>query len=65
VTTPTLPEVLLLYGVLIFAVNIKRWRRSIYGLIGLVAVFATVQGYSYYVYHHGSDLTVPVTLNQI
>ena len=58
VTTPTIPEVLLLYGVLIFAANIKRWRRSIYGLIGLAAVFAAVQVYSYYDYHHGNDLTV-------
>ncbi len=58
VTTPTIPEVLLLYGVLIFAANIKRWRRSLHGLIGLVAVFAAVQVYSYYAYHHASDLTV-------
>jgi competence protein ComEC len=43
---------------LIFAANIKRWRRSLHGLIGLVAVFAAVQVYSYYAYHHASHLTV-------
>ena len=58
VTTPTIPELLLLYGMLIFAANIKRWRRSLHGLIGLVAVFAAVQVYSYYAYHHASHLTV-------
>jgi competence protein ComEC len=58
VATPTIPEILLLYGVLIFAVNIKRWRRSIYALIGLVAVFAAIQVYSYYAYHQVSHLAV-------
>ena len=58
VTTPTIPEVILLYGLLLFAVNIKRWRRSLYGLIGLVAVFAAVQLSSYYAQHHAINLTV-------
>jgi competence protein ComEC len=58
VTTPTIPEVLLLYGGLLLAANIKRWRRSIYGLVGLVAIFAAVQVYGYYADRQASDLTV-------
>jgi competence protein ComEC len=58
VTTPTIPEVLLLYGMLILAANIKRWRRAIHGLVGLVGIFAAIQVYGTYDLHHGDDLTV-------
>jgi competence protein ComEC len=58
VTTPTIPEVFLFFSMLILAANIKRWRRSLYGLIGLAAVFAGVQVSSYYAQHHVKDLTV-------
>jgi competence protein ComEC len=58
VTTPTVPEVLLLYGMLLLAANIKRWRRSIFGLIGLAALFAGAQFHTYYADRQSSDLVV-------
>jgi len=58
VSTPTILEVLLLYGMVIFAANLKRWKRAIHGLIGLVAVFGALQGYGYYTLHQGKDLSV-------
>ena len=58
VTTPTIPEVLLLYGMLTFTANIKRWRRAIHGLIGLIGIFLAVQIYDYYVVHHLNELAV-------
>ena len=58
VTTPTIPEVLLLYGMLIFSANIKRWRRAIHGLIVLVGIFVAIQVHGYYAFHHGNKLMV-------
>ena len=58
VSTPTIMEVLLLYGMLIFAANIKRWRRAIHGLIGLMGIFLAVQIHEYYAVHHMNELAV-------
>ena len=58
VTTPTIPEILLLYGMLIFSANIKRWRRAIHGLIVLVGIFVAIQVHGYYAFHHGNKLMV-------
>jgi competence protein ComEC len=51
-------EALLLYGMLIFAANIKRWRRAIHGLIGLMGIFLAVQIHEYYAVHHMDELAV-------
>jgi competence protein ComEC len=58
VTTPTIPEVVLLYGILIFAANIKRWKKAVPGLIGLVVIFVALQVNGYYAVHHGDELSV-------
>jgi competence protein ComEC len=43
VVTPTIPEILLIYGILILAANLKRWRRSLYGLILLAGMYGGLQ----------------------
>ncbi|MBI5967410.1 MAG: DNA internalization-related competence protein ComEC/Rec2 [Deltaproteobacteria bacterium] len=58
VTTPTMPEVLLVYGMLIFVANLKRWKRAIHGLIGLGAVFLALQVYGYYELYTCRELRV-------
>lgn len=58
VTTPTGAELVLLYGMLIFAANLKRWKRALPGLIGLAGLFVALQAYGYYAVHHGKELTV-------
>ena len=58
VTTPTIPEVLLLYGILIFAANIKRWKKAIPGLIGLAVIFVALQVNGYYAIQRGNELSV-------
>ncbi len=58
VTTPTIPELLLIYGIFILAANLKRWRRAFYGLILLGGVYAAIQVSGYYSIHHSKELTV-------
>ena len=58
VSTPTFPELFLLYGMLIFAANLKRWKRALHGLIGLLAIFVSLQAYGYYAVSQGKELTV-------
>jgi competence protein ComEC len=56
--TPSIFELLLVYGMLILAANLKRWRQAIRGLILLGSVYAAFQGYTYYSIHHRQDLMV-------
>ncbi|HYB20065.1 MAG TPA: DNA internalization-related competence protein ComEC/Rec2, partial [Thermodesulfobacteriota bacterium] len=58
VTTPTVPELLLIYGMFLLAANLKRWRRAFYGLILLAGVYAALQTHGYYTIHHSKELTV-------
>jgi len=58
VSTPTFPELFLLYGMLIFAANLKRWKRALHGLIGLLAIFVSLQAYGYYAVSQGQELAV-------
>jgi len=58
VTTPTIPELLLFYGMLIFAANLKRWKRAIHGLIVLVGIFLAFQVHGYYTLHQANELIV-------
>jgi competence protein ComEC len=58
VTTPNLPEVFLFYAVIILAANLKRWKRAIYGLIGVVAVLVAIQVYGSYALRNGNELRV-------
>ena len=57
-STPTIPEMLLIYGMLIMAANLKRWSRALGGLILLMGVYAAVQVYEYHSIYHGRELTV-------
>jgi competence protein ComEC len=57
-STPTVPELFLLYGVLFFAANLKRWKRALPGLIGLVAILVSLQIYGYYAVSRGKELSV-------
>ena len=58
VSTPTIPEVLLIYGMLILAANLKRWKRAISGLVVLIMIFAVIQVYGHYGLHHRQELNV-------
>jgi competence protein ComEC len=58
VTTPTLPEVFLIYAMIIFAANLKRWKRAIYGLMGVVIIFVAIQIYGFCALHYGNELRV-------
>jgi competence protein ComEC len=58
VVTPTIPEVLLIYGILILAANLKRWKRSLHALILLAAVYTGIQIHGYVSIHHSQELKV-------
>jgi competence protein ComEC len=58
VVTPTIPEVLLIYGILILAANLKRWKHSLRGLIFLVALYGGIQAYGYFSIHTSQELKV-------
>jgi competence protein ComEC len=58
VVTPTVPEVLLIYGILILAANLKRWKRSLHALILLAAVYGGIQIHGYASIHHSQELKV-------
>ncbi len=58
VTTPTILEVLILYGMVILAANLKRWRRAMYGLIPLVILYGAIQGYEGYTIRYGKEMSV-------
>ncbi len=57
-STPALLEIVLLYGILILAANVKRWRRALPGVILLTGIYAGYQGYDFYSRHHGKELAV-------
>ena len=58
VVTPTILEVLLIYGILILAANLKRWKRSLHGLILLVGIYGGIQAYGYFSIHTSQELKV-------
>jgi competence protein ComEC len=58
VVTPTVWEVLLIYGILILAANLKRWRRSLPGFILLVGIYGGIQVYWYFCIHNSLELKV-------
>jgi competence protein ComEC len=58
VVTPTVPEVLLIYGILVLAANLKRWKRSLHALILLAAVYTGIQIHGYVSIHHSQELKV-------
>ncbi|MCX5915471.1 MAG: ComEC/Rec2 family competence protein, partial [Deltaproteobacteria bacterium] len=58
VVTPTILEVLLIYGILILAANLKRWKRSLPGLILFVAIYGGIQAYGYFSIHTSQELKV-------
>jgi competence protein ComEC len=58
VVTPTIPEVLMIYGILILAANLKRWKRSLHALILLAAVYGGIQIYGYVSTYHSQELKV-------
>jgi competence protein ComEC len=56
--TPTIPEVLLIYGILVVAANLKRWKRSLHALILLAAVYGGIQVHGYFSTYHSQELKV-------
>jgi competence protein ComEC len=58
VVTPTIPEVLLIYGILLLAANLKRWKRSLPGLILLVGIHGSIQAYGYFSIYTSQELKV-------
>jgi len=57
-STPTIPEVLILYGLLLFGANLKRWRGALWGVGALAAVWAVLQVYDLYTERTNPELTV-------
>ncbi|HSR10941.1 MAG TPA: ComEC/Rec2 family competence protein, partial [Thermodesulfobacteriota bacterium] len=58
VVTPSIPEMLLMYGMMILAFNLKRWRRALPGLMLLLAVYCGLQVYEYHAIFRSADLKV-------
>ena len=58
VVTPTIPEVLLIYGILVMAANLKRWKRSFPGLILLAGIYGGIQAHGYFSLHSSKELKV-------
>ena len=58
VTTPILTEILLLYGMIVFAANLKRWKRSVYGFALCAGIFVGLQMYWVYATSRPGELTV-------
>jgi competence protein ComEC len=58
VVTPTIPEVILIYGILVLAANLKRWKRSLPALILLGAVYGGIQIHEYIFTYYNPNLKV-------
>jgi len=58
VSTPTLVEILLLYGILILAANGKRWKRAFFGAAALAGIYFAIQVSGFYALRHGQELSV-------
>jgi competence protein ComEC len=58
VTTPTVLEILLMYGMLIFAANLKRWKKAFWGLVCLGTALGIVQLHEIYSVRYGKELNV-------
>ena len=58
VVTPTIPELLLIYGILVVAANLKRWKRSLHALILLAVVYGGIQIHGYVSIHRSEELKV-------
>jgi competence protein ComEC len=60
VNTPTFPELFLFYGMIVLAANLKRWKRALYALIGVLLIFVSLQAYFYYAVSQNKELTVTI-----
>lgn len=58
VTTPTIAEVLLTYGLIIMAANLRRWRRAYWGVIIFAGLLGAGQIYEIYTVHSSRELKV-------
>lgn len=58
VATPTILEMLLIYGMLLMAANLKRWSRALIALTLLLGMYTAVQIYGYYSIYQSKELTV-------
>jgi competence protein ComEC len=58
VATPTIPELLLIYGILILAANLGRWKRALHGLLLLAGIYGGLQAYGYFSIHTSQELKV-------
>jgi competence protein ComEC len=58
VATPTIPELLLIYGILILAANLGRWKRSLHGLLLLAGIYGGIQAQWYVSVQNSQELKV-------
>jgi competence protein ComEC len=58
VATPTIPELLLIYGILILAANLGRWKRALHGLLLLAGIYGGLQAYGYFSIYTSQELKV-------
>jgi len=58
ISTPTIMELILIYGVILLAANLKRWKRSFYLLFILIGFLSILQIYTYYAQAHNREMKV-------
>lgn len=58
ITTPTILELISIYGVILLAANLKRWKRSFLLLFSLIGFLSILQIYTYYSQVHNKEMKV-------
>jgi competence protein ComEC len=58
VATPTVLEILLMYGMLVFLANLRRWKKALWGLVCLGVGLGIVQIHEFYSVRYGKELNV-------
>lgn len=58
ISTPTIWELILVYGVILLAANLKRWKRSLPLLFSLIGFLSTLQIHTHYSQAHNKEMKV-------
>lgn len=58
VSTPTIGELILIYGAILLTANLKRWKRSFPLLLSLIGLLSILQVITYYSQRHNKELRV-------
>ncbi|MGB9698322.1 MAG: DNA internalization-related competence protein ComEC/Rec2 [Thermodesulfobacteriota bacterium] len=58
ISTPTILEIILIYGAILLTANLKRWKRSFYLLLTIIGFLSILQLYTYYSQAHNKEMKV-------